>query len=429
MLKIKTFFLFTLGFFCIAFFILFYFFNESYINTTVKNTYEQKLKTLNDVLQFQLLDTLNSNNIKQFAQNTRADFIIKKNDDIFSSLKDYSYFLNHFKSNFTHDFYKQKEIYFKAYAYKNYQYIIIVYPKIHSLMQNFWIKNIIIFSFFLLVLVVFYFVVFNFFKNYFQELLLFVKSIKSNTNFILKYNFVYELKNLNLRLLKIKKLLIKQELKNKKQAKKIQTKNTQLSNVISAISHELKNPISVIDLSLQSLKETNDENMKLFLLEKIHKQSVKINQLTHKLNFVFNLNFDSLNLEKFDLYALSKNLLESFRDDRLKIQGQTSFIKADKFLIEQVIINLIDNALKYSKKEVLIIIKNQNFTIIDQGIGIEEKHLKFITKKFYKANSTQNNSFGLGLFLVKKILTLHKSSLKIQSSPQKGSIFSFSIIL
>ncbi|MCV3426895.1 sensor histidine kinase, partial [Campylobacter lari] len=312
---------------------MFYFFNESYINTTVKNTYEQKLKTLNDVLQFQLLDTVNSNNIEQFAQNTRADFIIKQNDDIFSSLKDYSYFLNHFESNFTHDFYKKKEIYFKAYTYQNYQYIIIVYPKIHSLVQNFWIKNIIIFSFFLLVLVVFYFVVFNFFKNYFQELLLFVKSIKSNTNFILKYNFVYELKNLNLRLLKIKKLLIKQELKNKKQAKKIQTKNTQLSNVISAISHELKNPISVIDLSLQSLKETNDENMKLFLLEKIHKQSVKINQLTHKLNFVFNLNFDSLNLEKFDLYALSKNLLESFRDDRLKIQGQTSFIKADKFLI------------------------------------------------------------------------------------------------
>ncbi|ECK1948295.1 sensor histidine kinase, partial [Campylobacter lari] len=125
---------------------MFYFFNESYINTTVKNTYEQKLKTLNDVLQFQLLDTLNSNNIKQFAQNTRADFIIKQNDDIFSSLKDCSYFLNHFESNFTHDFYKQKEIYFKAYAYKNYQYIIIVYPKIHSLVQNFWIKNIIIFS-------------------------------------------------------------------------------------------------------------------------------------------------------------------------------------------------------------------------------------------------------------------------------------------
>ncbi|EGK7495310.1 HAMP domain-containing histidine kinase, partial [Campylobacter lari] len=257
----------------------------------------------------------------------------------------------------------------------------------------------------------------------------FVKNIKSNSNFTTSYNFFYELKNLNLRLLKIKKLLIKQELKNKKQAKKIQTKNTQLSNIISAISHEIKNPISVIDLSLQSLKETNDENMKLFLLEKIHKQSIKINQLTHKLNFVFNLNFNSLNLEKFDLYALSENLLESFREDRLKIQGQTSFVKADKFLIEQVIINLIDNALKYSKKEVLIIVKNQNFTIIDQGIGIEEKHLKFITKKFYKANSTQNNSFGLGLFLVKKILSLHKSSLKIQSTPQKGSTFSFGINL
>ncbi|MCV3463429.1 ATP-binding protein, partial [Campylobacter sp. FU_497] len=101
--------------------------------------------------------------------------------------------------------------------------------------------------------------------------------------------------------------------------------------------------------------------------------------------------------------------------------------KADSFLIEQVIINLISNALKYSQKDIFIEVKNQEFTIQDQGIGIEEKYLKLITKKFYKINTSQNNSFGLGLFLVKKILTLHKSSLKIQSNPQKGSIFSFSI--
>ncbi|EAI7263323.1 HAMP domain-containing histidine kinase, partial [Campylobacter lari] len=230
------------------------------------------------------------------------------------------------------------------------------------------------------------------------------------------------------RLLKIKKLFYEKELQNKKQAKKIKMKNTQLSNLISAISHELKNPLSVINLSLQSLeKEHNDETMKKFMLEKIHKQSVKINQLTHKLNFVFNLNITSLNEENFDLYALSKNIVENFNESRIKIQGEQTFIKADSFLIEQVIINLISNALKYSQKDIFIEVKNQEFTIQDQGIGIEEKYLKLITKKFYKINTSQNNSFGLGLFLVKKILTLHKSSLKIQSNPQKGSIFSFSI--
>ncbi|HEC1809644.1 TPA: sensor histidine kinase, partial [Campylobacter lari] len=174
-------------------------------------------------------------------------------------------------------------------------------------------------------------------------------------------------------------------------------------------------------------KEHNDETMRKFMLEKIHKQSVKINQLTHKLNFVFNLNITSLNKENFDLYALSKNIVENFNEGRIKIQGEQTFIKADSFLIEQVIINLISNALKYSQKDIFIEVKNQEFTIQDQGIGIEEKYLKLITKKFYKINTSQNNSFGLGLFLVKKILTLHKSSLKIQSSTQKGSIFSFSI--
>ncbi|EAL2830158.1 HAMP domain-containing histidine kinase [Campylobacter lari] len=428
MLKIRNFFALFFICFCIFFIGLFYFVNEQYINNTIKSTYEQKLKTLNDTLKFSIIKTLNTNNIQEFSQQTRADFIIKKDGKTISSLDDFDFFKNQFNADFTHEFFNNKEIYYKAYQYEGYKYIIIVYPKINAKIQDFWIKNILIFLLFLAVLTAIYIFIFNFFKKYFQELLLFIKNIKSQSEFHFTKNFFYDLNSLNLRLLKIKKLFYEKELQNKKQAKKIKMKNTQLSNLISAISHELKNPLSVINLSLQSLeKEHNDETMKKFMLEKIHKQSVKINQLTHKLNFVFNLNITSLNEENFDLYALSKNIVENFNESRIKIQGEQTFIKADSFLIEQVIINLISNALKYSQKDIFIEVKNQEFTIQDQGIGIEEKYLKLITKKFYKINTSQNNSFGLGLFLVKKILTLHKSSLKIQSSPQKGSVFSFSI--
>ncbi|AJC86200.1 sensor histidine kinase [Campylobacter sp. RM16704] len=427
MLKIRNFFALFFIYFCIFFIGLFYFVNEQYINNTIKSTYEQKLKTLNDTLKFNIIKTLNVNNIKDFSQQTRADFIIEKDKKIISSLDDFEFFKNQFNTDFTHEFFNNKEIYYKAYQYEGYKYIIIVYPKINAKIQDFWIKNILIFLLFLAILTAIYIFIFNFFKKYFQELLLFIKNIKSQSEFHFTKNFFYDLNSLNLRLLKIKKLFYEKELQNKKQAKKIKMKNTQLSNLISAISHELKNPLSVINLSLQSLEEEHNETMRKFLLEKIHKQSVKINQLTHKLNFVFNLNTISLNKEKFDLYALSKDIVENFNESRIKIQGEQTFIKADSFLIEQVIINLISNALKYSQKGIFIEVKNQEFTIQDQGIGIEEKYLKLITKKFYKIDTSQNNSFGLGLFLVKKILTLHKSSLKIQSTPKKCSIFSFTI--
>ncbi|MCW1360820.1 HAMP domain-containing histidine kinase [Campylobacter jejuni] len=206
-------------------------------------------------------------------------------------------------------------------------------------------------------------------------------------------------------------------------------KNSQLNNIISTISHELKNPLSVIDISLESLKNENDEKTKEFLLHKIQKQSFKINNLTHKLNLVFNLNSNSLNLEIFDLFEISKELANSFNEERIKIYGETTLIKADLFLIEQVIINLISNALKYSKNEIIIKVYDKEFTIEDKGIGIEAKHIKSITKKFYKINNKTNNSFGLGLFLVKKILSLHQSHLNIKSIPNQGSIFSFKINL
>ncbi|WP_291953090.1 ATP-binding protein, partial [Campylobacter sp.] len=124
---------------------------------------------------------------------------------------------------------------------------------------------------------------------------------------------------------------------------------------------------------------------------------------------------------------LSQEIVNSFNEPRIHIKGEKSEVFADIFLIEHVIINLINNALKYSSKDIHIQIKNCEFIIKDEGIGIEEKHLKLITKKFYKINPSQSNSFGLGLFLVKKILSLHNSALKIQSTPHKGSIFSFSI--
>ena len=96
-------------------------------------------------------------------------------------------------------------------------------------------------------------------------------------------------------------------------------------------------------------------------------------------------------------------------------------------MIEQVLINLISNSLKYSQKDVVLTVSNQTVTVRDFGEGIKEDSIKLITKKFYKLDSKSNNSFGLGLFLVKKILSIHGSYLEISSLVGQGSTFSFKL--
>ena len=87
--------------------------------------------------------------------------------------------------------------------------------------------------------------------------------------------------------------------------------------------------------------------------------------------------------------------------------------------------NLIENALKYSEDEIIVNISNNSITVIDKGIGIEEKELEKINKKFYRvSNNGWNNSLGLGLFIVQSVLSLHNFSLLIDSEFKKGSQFS-----
>ncbi|ELJ5539200.1 HAMP domain-containing histidine kinase, partial [Campylobacter coli] len=292
-----------------------------------------------------------------------------------------------------------------------------------------WLKISISFGlYFMLVFVLVFFMGRKLAKS-FKKILEFLNFINDSKSVILEDSIFKELNLLNKKLLKTKEKILKNIQKNKKQSDKIALKNTQLASVISAISHELKNPLSVIDLSLEILKDENlrDEKLKKELLEKISRQSLKLNALTHKLNFVFNLNHEALQMQEFDLFALCEKIVKNPGFERVILRGKSTKVKADEFLIEQVIINLLSNALKYSQKEVILIAQDQKISVLDFGKGIEEDQLKLITKKFYKIDTKSDNSFGLGLFLVKKFLSIHKSYLEISSTVSQGSKFSFKL--
>ncbi|HEB9348300.1 sensor histidine kinase [Campylobacter coli] len=426
MLKTKNIFIAFFVLLILSFGVIFYTLTNSYLNFLLLKQYEQKIKSLDDVLKFSLLKHLNSDNIKEFAQDTRADFIILKDDFEISSVLNADLFLN-LKENTIYNL-NSKRILVKNFTYKDYKYMIIVYPRFLNL-QNFWLKISISFGlYFMLVFILVFFMGRKLAKS-FKKILEFLNFINDSKSVILEDSIFKELNLLNKKLLKTKEKILKNTQKNKKQSDKIALKNTQLASVISAISHELKNPLSVIELSLEMLKDENlkDEKLKKELLEKISRQSLKLNALTHKLNFVFNLNHEALQMQEFDLFTLCEKIVKNPGFERVILRGKSTKVKADEFLIEQVIINLLSNALKYSQKEVILIAQDQKISVLDFGKGIEEDQLKLITKKFYKINTKSDNSFGLGLFLVKKILSIHKSYLEISSTVSQGSKFSFKL--
>ncbi len=490
----------------------------SNIDTLLFKQYEQKLKTLDDTLRFGLLDELNSANIKEFATETRADFIIVHNggadfsknapnaeflgensgefvdnaevkdknsseiinnaeftDENSSKFSQNAEFLAKFKDEnssnadlkgqlnenlsyikqgrafssldeaqellyqlpnsalFDSKIYeitlKGKKALCKVYNFEGYRYIIAVYPRILEL-KGYWSKVFAIFG----VCVVAFFVLLQAFASKlgasFQKILLFLDKIDKKERISLDKSPLKELSLLNDKLYKSKNELLKKQKQNKKQSDKISLKNTQLSSVISAISHELKNPLSVIELGVSSLKEQGiDDKTRLLMLNKIHEQCLKLDTLTNKLNFVFNLNEQALQKRHFDIFSLCEKISSNLLYERVSLRGKPCEVLADELLIEQVLINLLTNALKYSKKEVRLLVtplKNGvRVSVKDRGIGIERSKLKLITKKFYKINPASENSFGIGLFLVKKILALHESELKIQSELGRGSEFSF----
>ncbi|PAF52219.1 HAMP domain-containing sensor histidine kinase [Helicobacter sp. 13S00477-4] len=236
---------------------------------------------------------------------------------------------------------------------------------------------------------------------------------------------------------KIAEMLQKQRKKAKKYSKKLRLKYLQSSSIISSLSHELKNPLAIISgyceaiLQTTNKDELNTEQSYRFL-NKIHIQSQRLNKLINRLNLAVKLENELMKLEfsTFDLKILLEEILPTlsrrYADKKIILNIKNTEIFADRILIENVVVNLIENALKYSKTSIKIVLKENKFKVIDDGGGLQEDEIKLITKKFYRLEKNKNkDSLGLGLFIVKYILKLHHIQLSIKSKINKGSSFSF----
>jgi len=260
----------------------------------------------------------------------------------------------------------------------------------------------------------------------------------SNKNYkaIIKTKYFYEFLQISLMLKNLVKKLSTRDKQKRKYTAKLRLMNKQRNDILSAISHEFKNPVASIVGYAQTLQDDPDIPLQIRkkFLSKINSNGEKISKMLDRLALSVKLENNDLELkkEKFDLKVLCSevitNLSQKYKDREITLKASSTKIYADKTMIELVIINLVDNALKYSENKVGVLLKDNVLSVKDFGIGIQEEHLDKVTTKFYRVKkNTWDNSMGIGLAMVSYILKMHNSSLKIKSKFTEGSIFSFSL--
>lgn len=257
-----------------------------------------------------------------------------------------------------------------------------------------------------------------------------------NYNAIVKPKYFYEFLHISLMLKNLIKKLSSRDKQKRKYTAKLRLMNKQRNDILSAISHEFKNPIASIMGYTQTIQEDPDINPKIRekFLGKINSNAEKISKMLDRLALSVKLENNDLDIKisRFDMKELCEevvsNLSLKYRDRDIKIKGSKTIVYADKTMIELVLINLVDNALKYSELEVSLVLKNNEVSVHDKGIGIAGEHLEKVTAKFYRVKKNSwDNSMGIGLAMVSYILKAHNSKLDIKSEFAKGSTFSFSL--
>ncbi len=214
---------------------------------------------------------------------------------------------------------------------------------------------------------------------------------------------------------------------------------------VTNLSHELRTPLTSIKGYAETLEDmVNDEGKRY--LEVIIRNTERLNNVVKDLLILSELEeLKELNIEQVDLKVLIEDVVKVF-DQRveekglaieLAIEQDLPLIEADIFKLEQVFINIIDNAIKYTEKgKINISVRKKSdsdeiiIEIQDTGIGIPQRDLPRIFERFYvvdKSRSRKMGGTGLGLSIVKHIVLLHNGEVKVESNYGFGTKFTVTL--
>lgn len=212
----------------------------------------------------------------------------------------------------------------------------------------------------------------------------------------------------------------------------------QQSNFLLSVTHELKTPIASNRLYLQTiLKRANLPNEKR---EELLKSALGENKRLQEMieNILTATQLDNrvlqLNVSDEDIADFAEDLVQKWSKQRCDISVVNKVcetVKVDKVLIEIMIVNLLENALKYAKGNGInlsfsLIDRSLQISVCDQGPGISKEDQKQIFKKFYRAGNEETRTekgTGLGLYIVSELVKIHNGRISYQNNEPNGACF------
>jgi len=215
----------------------------------------------------------------------------------------------------------------------------------------------------------------------------------------------------------------------------------QQQNFVMAVTHELKTPISVVRLNLETLqKHQLDEERRKKLMGITVQETMRLDTLINNILISSQLDVNAYKASKEDLnfseLVLDVLLYFSLRypDKRVQKEVQPDVdIKGDPLLLKLLVSNLMENAFKYADKATPVscsLTETEGLielTVTDEGTGISDEEKKKVFDKFYRTGNEQTRKTqgtGLGLYICKKIVQTHGGTITIKDNKPRGSTFS-----
>lgn len=217
---------------------------------------------------------------------------------------------------------------------------------------------------------------------------------------------------------------------------------------LANVSHELRTPLTSIQGFVEAMMDgvIGDEELKKKYLEVIHRETLRLSRLIHDLLDLSLMESKKIEWEVNPLFLpqmidqVLLKLMPQIEDKKIQIKkdfpSQLPLVLGNMDRIEQVLINLLSNALLFSPPESTVEIKvweeekEVAVSIKDQGEGIPEKDIPHLFERFYrveKSRSREKGGTGLGLAIAKQIIENHGGTIKVESQLQEGTVFTFTL--
>ncbi len=205
-----------------------------------------------------------------------------------------------------------------------------------------------------------------------------------------------------------------------------QEMDKKLLHLTKEIIHELNIPLSTIKANTEMIKKSHKDNEKIIKrLNRIDSASIRLQKLYNELVYSINREIQVIQKEKIYLKNIIQErveILEAFERNKFELDIKNIILEVDIIGFEQMIDNILNNAMKYTNKNSNIIIKsdNNNLIIIDRGIGIDESKLVQIFERYYQINKNIEGR-GKRLNIVKRYCDEMGIEIKIKSQKNIGT--------